>query len=373
VVILGGGPAGLAAALMASRRAHTALVIDRVPRLDDPLRVDAVPARAAALLVGLGIEPSKLGIDRLYAGRWASWESDSPAWHRGADTAHVERPRLEVALLDAVRVSGRVTVIMDRARPRWHRGFAGAGWRGRSLIDATGRAAVTSCARVRPRLTWASRFFWTPRQTTSATPELRIAALPDGYAYRLGSALTIGIGFVGRGALLKADADALDRVLRAGTTAWLAEDMPPLSAMLPGASGASTVQWSTPGRAALVGDAAIARDALSSQGLAAAMSDAHHAVTAVLTNDARVLGRRHAGNLRAHLDYLQELLASCRFRERPLWLAYRRFLACASDVEGVVTRPALRGNSVTLDEQTPDARLEYSAAFDTDTKHACAS
>jgi hypothetical protein len=227
---------------------------------------------------------------------------------------------------------------MDRVKPQWRQGFIGAGWRGRKLIDATGRATVTSQASVRPPLPWASRFFWTPRQATSATPEFRIAALPDGYAYRLGSALTMGIGIVGRGALLKVDADTLDQMLRAGKAAWLAEDMPRLSAMLPGASGASSLQWSEPGRAALVGDAAIGRDALSSQGLAGAMSDAHHAVAATLTDEDAVLHHRHATNLRSHLNYLQDLLVRCRFRERPLWQTYLHFLA-SHNPERMLTLP----------------------------------
>ncbi len=355
VVVLGGGPAGLVAALLASRCARTALVVDRLPRLDDPPRIDAVPARTLAFLVEFGIEPSRLGVDCLNSGRWASWDSELPVWHQSAETAHLERPRLEVALLDAVRGSGDITIIMDRAKPQWRRRFVGAGWRGRTLIDATGRAAVMSHSSVRPPRPWASRFFWTTRQMTPATPEFRIAALPDGYAYRLGSELTIGIGFVGRGPLLKVDADTLDHTLREGKASWLAEEMPPLSAMLPGASGASSLQWSKPGRAASVGDAAIARDALSSQGLAAAMSDAHHAVTAMRTGDDTVLHRRHATNLRAHLDYLQELLVRCRFRERPLWQTYLQFLASNSPGERMVTLP---NRASLLNSQMPHSTLQ---------------
>jgi hypothetical protein len=42
------------------------------------------------------------------------------------------------------------------------------------------------------------------RAAEMATPELRVLALPNGYAYRLGSARHIGIGLVGRGECLDA-------------------------------------------------------------------------------------------------------------------------------------------------------------------------
>jgi hypothetical protein len=89
-----------------------------------------------------------------------------------------------------MRADGRIEIIVDGARPRYDKGFVGAGWRARHLIDATGRASVTAQARVRSRPGWASRFFWTARRSTRATPEFRIAALSCGYAYRLGSAAT---------------------------------------------------------------------------------------------------------------------------------------------------------------------------------------
>jgi flavin-dependent dehydrogenase len=330
VAVLGGGPAGLAAALTAAKSARTVLVLNRPAVPGGPLRIDAVPARTLALLVELGVAPHAVGAEHLHERQGACWQAASPQWNGGAKTAHIERPRLELALLGAVRADRRIRIVVGGARPKFDGDFRGAGWQARHLIDATGRAAVTAQSRLRPQSAWASRFFWTQRLATPATPEFRIAALPGGYAYRLGSADHIGIGVVGRGALLKSDAGGLDRLLSDEAAQWLCQDMPPLQAMRRGASGVTSVQWAVPGRAALIGDAAIARDPLSSQGLAASLSDALYAVAAILSGNTDSLRDRQADNLAAHLTYLKTVLMQCRYRDNPHWAAYERFIAANS-------------------------------------------
>jgi flavin-dependent dehydrogenase len=338
VAVLGGGPAGLVAALTAAKDAQTVLVLNRPPDADAPLRIDVVPARTLALLVEHGVAPRAIGAERLHDRQQTCWATELPQWSRGPQTAHIERPALEAALFDAVRANGRINIVVDRAKPKYRRGFTGTGWSARHLIDATGRAAVTAQARMRPRPAWGSRFFWTRRTAVRAEPEFRIAALPGGYAYRLGSARHVGIGLVGRGALLKSDATALDRLLRQADAKWLCEDMPPLESMNRGASGMTSVQWAVPGRAALIGDASIARDPLSSQGLAASLSDALYAVAAITTGDADSLRARQAENLRAHLLYLHAALIQCRYLDNAHWTAYERFIA--ANITGRVDRPA---------------------------------
>jgi len=337
IAVLGGGPAGLVAALVAARSARTVLVLNRPPRHEGPLRIDAVPARTLALLVELGIAPQTIGAETLHERQDACWQSATPEWKRAAKTAHIERPRLELALFEVLRADGRIHVVIDDTRLKSRGNFFGPSWRARHLIDATGRAAVTARARLGARPAWGSRFFWTTRRATLATPDFRIAALPDGYAYRLGAAEHIGIGIVGRGALLKADAVADLR--RDEAFAWLCEDMPPLGAMTAGAAGATSVQWATPGPAALIGDAAIARDPLSSLGLAASLSDAHYAVAALLADNADALRDRQRENLGAHLQHLRETLRHCRHRDAPHWAAYENFVA-ASIAGGAAARPA---------------------------------
>ena len=93
-----------------------------------------------------------------------------------------------------------------------------------------------------------------------------------------------------------------------------------------GATGVASVQWSIAGHTALAGEAAIARDALSSQGLAASLSDALYAVAAIASDRLEYLHLRQAENLSTHLRLLREQIARCRYRARPLWQAYDRFV-----------------------------------------------
>jgi 2-polyprenyl-6-methoxyphenol hydroxylase-like FAD-dependent oxidoreductase len=338
IAVLGGGPVGLFAALTAVKDARTVLVLNRIPDAGAPLRIDVIPARTLALLVEFGIDPRAIGVERLHDRQVSSWATGAPQWSHGPQTVHIERPALELALFDAVRANGRIDIVVDRVMPKCRRGFTGTGWSARHLIDATGRAAVTAQSRVRPRPAWGSRFFWTWRTAVRAEPEFCVAALPGGYAYRLGSADHIGIGIVGRGASLKSDATALDRLLRQADAQWLCQDMPPLESMVRGASGVTSVQWAVPGPAALIGDASIARDPLSSQGLAASLSDALYAVAAIMTGDADSLHARQTENLRAHLMYLQAVLMQCRYLDNAHWTAYERFIA--ANIAGRVDRPA---------------------------------
>jgi flavin-dependent dehydrogenase len=102
--------------------------------------------------------------------------------------------------------------------------------------------------------------------------------------------------------------------------------MPPLASMMRGRRGISSVQWTEPGRAALAGDASLARDALSSQGIAASLSDGFYAAAAVGTDALARLHRRQERSIAAHLTSLGDALSRCRFRDRPMWRAYEGFV-----------------------------------------------
>jgi len=348
VAVLGGGPTGLVAALAASKQFRTVLIIDRIPALDDLCRIEAIPARTLALLVELGVDPRALGADRLFHGRWASWETAEPHWHPGPQTAHIERPRLEVALFQAVNATKKVTIILDRASPRCGKDFSGPGWHARNLIDATGRSSRTARSRIRPKRPWVSRFFLAPY--SGGTREFCIAALRNGYAYRLASSDRIGVGFVGGSGLLKMSAAELEQMLRDENAQWLGEGLIPLAAMKQGRLGVSAVQWATAGRSMLVGEAALARDPLSSQGLAASISDAFYGVAALAAADPRAIQDRHAANLASHLVYLRESISRCRFHMCPAWSGYEQFIAANSGRLRGSRPPVLRDGRLSAGE-----------------------
>jgi 2-polyprenyl-6-methoxyphenol hydroxylase-like FAD-dependent oxidoreductase len=337
IAVVGGGPAGLVAALTAANSARTALVLNRTPDPRAPVRIDVIPARTLALLVELGIEPRAIGAERLHDSQEVCWESDTPKWIRGARTAHIERPLLECALFNVLRAENRVKIITDRMRPSFDEVFHGTGWRAKHLVDATGRASITSRSRIRLKPACASRFYWISRDAApTATSEFRIAALAGGYVYRLGSARHIGIGFVGGGEFLNSDPEQM-----LNDSAWLWDGMPSFSSMRRGASGATSVQWAIPEHAALAGDAAIARDPLSSQGLAASLSDALYAIAAISSGDLDSLHVRQAENLAAHLTHLREQIIRCRYRDSPHWSANEHSISGA--------KPNVVGGQVALE------------------------
>jgi 2-polyprenyl-6-methoxyphenol hydroxylase-like FAD-dependent oxidoreductase len=322
LAILGAGPAGLTAALIASRSMRVVLVADRIPGRSPDLRIEAIPARTLAMLTELGVEPSSLGAAALHDGHWSSWETDAPQFRASAPTAHIERPALERALFARV-CEERIAFLVEPGAPH-HDGsdFWGPGWRAAHLIDATGRAAITARKRVAAAHPWASRFFWSGNKERKLTDAFAIAPLRDGYAYRIGSGAHIGLGLVGRSRLLRAAPERIAEILRAENALWLLDGLPPLARMRIGASGPCSVQWAVGSRALLIGDAALARDALSSQGLAGSLSDAFHAVEAILSGDPGRLAERHAANRTSHLALLNELVGRNRTRDAPLWREY---------------------------------------------------
>jgi hypothetical protein len=107
---------------------------------------------------------------------------------------------------------------------------------------------------------------WTDR-TCRAWQEFSIAALPDGYCYRLGSASMVTFGLVGRAAVLAGCLTSIERHVRRFAP-WLLDGLPAVAAMSPGPTKPASVQWSASGSGLRIGDAALARDALSSQGIA---------------------------------------------------------------------------------------------------------
>jgi len=324
IAVVGGGPAGFVAALAAARHARVVLVTGRLPSETSPVRIETVALRTLALLTEFGLSPASLGVREFHKGGWSSWEQAQPEWQPHAGTAHIERPLLEQQLFQAVCAAG-IPVIVERWPGAAGGTFVGTGWRASHLIDASGRNAVSAKHRDRPPRPWAGRFLWTPRHRTQASPEFRIAPLAAGYAYRAGSADRIGIGLVGRRELLSAPLGRLERLLTCEAD-WLLDGMPALSSLTMGATGVCSLQWSSGSSASLVGDASLARDVLSSQGLGCSLSDAFYAVAEIVQGRQGLLAQRHRENRAMHLKMLQETLARSRFGDRPLWRDYAGYL-----------------------------------------------
>ncbi|EIM31154.1 hypothetical protein MicloDRAFT_00001440 [Microvirga lotononidis] len=285
-------------------------------------RVEAIPASTLALLARYGITPGRVGAGEVHGDRWGAWAAEAPVALPGRPTVHIERTLLEGAFVDLVRTEPRITVCDVPVA----RGVGATDLGAARVLDATGRQAVTSGLRTGPRRPWVGRLFWAPRRATTVPGTFSIAATPNGYAYRLASTVGVTLGLVGRGSAIAKGASVIDRYLSCHAP-WLLGGMPPLSDMMPVAGGGATVQWgaAAPGTI-LIGAAALARDALSSQGLAAGLSEALASASIASGYDEILLSHRQEEQRRAHLAHLLQICRSHRFVNEPIWAEYIAFL-----------------------------------------------
>lgn len=333
VAILGAGPVGLLAALQLARSGREVVIATkRIPAADDPRRVDAVPASFLALLVELGIQPRSVGADAVHSYRVSAWESETPLSSDGPNSVHLERPALDLALLGALR---RVPVVLDYRIAG--EGIVGDGWCAQRFIDATGRAATTAESRIRPPKPWVARSFWIGREGCEASPHFAIAALPDGYAYRLGTASIVMLGLAGRGPAVVGTPPQIMARLRV-IAPWILDGLPDLAEMQPGNAGAASVQWAQ-GNGLRIGDAALSRDALSSQGLATGASEALFAAANNSETVRDLIYLRQREQRQAHLRSLLATLDRVRYAHLATWREYRMFVA--SQMEPAVARPTV--------------------------------
>ena len=338
LAIVGGGPAGLLCALSAARHMSVALVLDERAGTPEsrPHSIEAVPAPLFALLIEFGVSPRGVGVEQLHRERVGAWLSATPTVLVTPTTAHLVRPRLEVALLQRALSTQRISAIVakrhriESADGYWY----GSGWCARRLIDATGRRALTAQQRIRPTRPWVAHL-WTMRcPRAQHAGALRTAALRDGYAYRLGTERELTVGLVGPDYHHVRSAADLADILQAGGASWLIEGLE-FDERERATTRVASVQWvdegkDTPPNLLRVGDAALARDALSSQGLATSLSDALCAVAALRTaNGADLLCIRHRQQRRAHLTALSGYASSHRWHSSPAWLEYTHWLGHA--------------------------------------------
>ena len=326
--ILGGGAVGTVAALCSSRKSPTVLIL-RAPagEATDVPRIETMPAPMLSLLIDYGVHPRRIGVDRLYEIQHAAWECADPEIRRGRAMAHVDKAKLQFELLKLASRTPQLAIVIDPRAPSHGRtGWFGSEWSARRLIDATGRAAVTAVRRVTAPKPWVARPFWRAAPAPTAMRELRIAALPNGYVYRVGSNDVDAVWVAGRGATLGASPKAIETAIRVGGAGWLLEGLPTLESLRSGRAFPVSVQWVEGSAAIAVGDAALARDVLSSQGMAAGLSSACYGVACESESDvARLL--QHQNSERAtHVQSLSKLIAACRYRDSVEWRHYGDFI-----------------------------------------------
>jgi flavin-dependent dehydrogenase len=320
VAVLGAGPVGLIAALQFARSGRSVVIAsNRLAAPDGAQRVDAVPASFLALLVEFGINPIGIGADRLHRTRMSAWASAEPEISEGALTAHLERPALDVALLTSARQAGCAI----RSRFRVDAGAAsGRGWTAKTFVDATGRAAVSAVRHIRAPKPWVARTFWS--RASGGEGGFAIAQLPEGYAYRLAASSTSSFGVVGRREAVAGSFSDIAQHLRRHAP-WLLEDLPPFAELRSGGACAASVQWSE-GVGLRIGDAALARDALSSQGIATGASEALQACAIGGEHDRALIAARQREQRQAHLRSLLGVLETGRFSNAPAWRDYIDFV-----------------------------------------------
>src|SRR5271155_3971930 len=150
LVILGSGPVGLLSALRGRQLGMDVEVYTNSLALPhDPPRVECVPAQVVALLVEFGVKPRRIGVDALFRQRAMQWAGSAVADSPTPDAAHVERPALEIALLELALCAGaKIDVLQGKRvnefRQRHREGDC-------MLVDASGRSAVTAIKRIGPR------------------------------------------------------------------------------------------------------------------------------------------------------------------------------------------------------------------------------
>jgi len=317
-------------------------VVIRSPRFAFPVvpRIETVPASMVNFLIDFGVHPKRIGVDRFYEIQLAAWEGSDPVSRRGRALAHVNRDALQRELLSIARRTPQLAIVDDSCVPtRLATGWGGSGWSARHLFDATGRAAVLARQRVAAPKPWVARPFWNPRPASPHLRSFRIAALPFGYVYRLGSNESDTLWIAGRGRSLSASPKVLEEALIRAGASWVLEGLPHLSSLATGRAFPVSVQWAQDSAGIAVGDAALARDVLSSQGIAAGFSSACYALACRSLNDTSLLLQHQCAERASHLKSLSRVISSSCHAGSTEWRRYGRFVAaqlCSPDSQQTI-------------------------------------
>lgn len=307
-LVLGSGPAACIAAVSLARRGWSVTLATGPSPSDRPSRIDAVPIQLLAALIEVGIHPGAIGVTDREDTMLRAWDCALPRATRTSPKVHLDRTRLEQALLDLAARTPDLRLEAE-ARPADFE----------TVLDATGRRSSTAATIHHASPEWVARIKSFDGQFTKAQTAFRIAALPFGYVYRLGTPARLSLGLVAPAdeeATLGTDwRDALND----WGVGWFTADIPLHVRASSGRGGTCSMQWSDSGGALLIGDAAFAPDILAAQGLSRSVTDG-------LAAAAHVHGD-HADRMRSHVTAMRSTIALCRWRDSRAWRRYDSELA----------------------------------------------
>lgn len=320
IVILGAGPAGAVAACLAARQGMTVLLVDAGRPTTN--RIESLPPMGRALARDLGLQDA---LDTANLGRVATITLDGATRHPAPANAPdlFDRATLHHALRHLALQSG-AELLAGRARltatPRLTVTFGSTTLHPRLVIDARGRAALKGAA---PAPLVALPFH---TQDPAPPPAPRMQITPHGQGWSWQATLPTGRS---EGALFLPPA-ALSGLSADQRRALLLSHLPlpraglrlgqPCPAALHAAASATAA-----GPVFRIGDAALARDPISSHGLVHALRSAAHAVAAAATSlhggdetaALAFLNQRHATALRSATEGTARALAELRGESLP--------------------------------------------------------
>jgi flavin-dependent dehydrogenase len=149
VVIVGGGPAGAAAAIALARAGRAPLLLERDATVREKVCGEFLAEDAVAALRGLGCDPADLGAVPIRVARSAAGRRETSltlpfeAWG-------LPRATLDAALLDAARASGaeiRTGCAVQAAQPNWTLRAGAETIAAQHLVLATGKHELRGQAR----------------------------------------------------------------------------------------------------------------------------------------------------------------------------------------------------------------------------------
>lgn len=304
-LVLGGGPVACAAAIVLARRYDVTLRMDGETTTLRAPRVDAVPLQTLGLLVEFGAHPQRLGVSESHATMLSAWETPAPQAVRSFPKVHLDRRRLDAGMRDLALRHRRIVAAETADRETFDH-----------VVDASGRRALTAAHVHRAVPKWIARVRSFEGRFTPAQAAFRIAALPTGYVYRLGTEDLLTLGFVGPSDCLSAAPDEAQEVIRRAGAGWILAGLADAEALSGGRGGACSTQWAQSNGTRLVGDAAFAPDILSAQGLSLGLADAAR------LGDPTPQGEDPPARLAAHRASLQRAVARCGEGGSPAWRHY---------------------------------------------------